>query len=99
MPAPQPRRCGTCAHHQPGADPCSGRCRHPKRQTGGLIVLVREQELACRTTWGEDLWETQPPDHATIFSWGPLQGEYDIPDNLPPGLIDMLLRLSGDAAY
>jgi hypothetical protein len=51
----------------------NGWCTHPKRQVASdLKILVREREIACRNTWGQDLWvdnasssTTTPPSGKT----------------------------------
>jgi hypothetical protein len=94
-----PRRCGTCRHHVPGAAHCSGHCAHPARQAGsGVAVLVRTAELACRTSWGTDLWEPQPAHFSIeLRIWGPFTGDELQPDDLPVELLNLLMDLDDQA--
>ncbi|MBA2246835.1 MAG: hypothetical protein H0W23_01800, partial [Chloroflexia bacterium] len=59
----------------------NGWCTHPKRQISSDVrILVRKGELACRNSWGGDLWEsvgaqeptplrkTQIPDSAFVMN-------------------------------
>lgn len=91
------RRCGTCSHHVNGSNRCSGHCNHPERRTqGGVALLVRNAELACRTSWGSDLWEPAPWDFwIDVKIWGPIAAETPI-DDFPADLIAFLVSMSGD---
>jgi hypothetical protein len=51
------RQCSTCKFFQNAQLSGNGWCTHPKRQVASDVkILVRERELACRNTWGDDLW-------------------------------------------
>lgn len=91
------RRCGTCVHHVSGANASSGQCGHPARRSdGGVAVLVRSAELACRTSWGSDLWEPQPGDFSIdVKIWGPFPQDLG-PDDYPVDLLSLLLELGAD---
>jgi hypothetical protein len=86
------RRCGTCVHHVSGANRCSGQCNHPVRRTeGSVALLVRSAELACRTSWGSDLWEPQPEDFSIELKvWGPISADTPM-DDYPADLLRLLL--------
>jgi hypothetical protein len=53
---------------------------------------VRSAELACRTSWGSDLWEPRPEDFSIdLRVWGPFA--IDTPmDDYPADLLRLLLR-------
>ncbi len=54
----QKRQCLTCQYFQKAQLSGNGWCTHPKRQLASDVrILVREKELACRNSWGDDLWE------------------------------------------
>lgn len=60
------RQCSTCQFFQTAQLSGNGWCTHPKRQTASeLKILVRERELACRNTWGVDLWVGDASSSAT----------------------------------
>jgi hypothetical protein len=51
------RQCSTCQFFQIAQLSGNGWCTHPKRQVASDVkILVRERELACRNSWGDDLW-------------------------------------------
>lgn len=51
------RQCSKCQFFQVAQLPGNGWCTHPKRQVASDVkILVREKELACRNSWGDDLW-------------------------------------------
>lgn len=51
------RQCSKCLFFQKAQLSGNGWCTHPKRQVASdLKILVRERELACRNSWGDDLW-------------------------------------------
>lgn len=53
------RRCVTCKHFADAQMSGNGWCTHPKRQISSDVrILVRKGELACRNSWGGDLWES-----------------------------------------
>lgn len=55
--AVQKRKCASCRYFQSAQLAGNGWCTHPKRQTSSDVrVLVRKDELACRNSWGSDLW-------------------------------------------
>lgn len=88
------RRCGTCVHHVSGSNSCSGRCDHPTRRSdGGVALLVRTAELACRTSWGSDSWEPRQGDFTIdIKIWGPFDPGTPV-DDLPSDLIAFLMSM------
>jgi hypothetical protein len=56
-----------------------------------VALLVRSAELACRTSWGSDLWEPQPGDFSfELKMWGPFAPE-DPVDDYPADLLRLLL--------
>ena len=58
------RRCGTCRFFEDAGIAGNGWCTHPKRQSSSDVrILVRQGELACRNSWGNDYWEDRnaPP--------------------------------------
>lgn len=56
MPLPR-RKCATCRYFQSNQLSGNGWCTHPSRQTSSDVrILVRKDELACRNSWGSDLW-------------------------------------------
>lgn len=88
------RRCGTCVHHVSGTNSCSGQCNHPSRRSDGAVaLLVRSAELACRTSWGSDLWEPHAEDSAIdIKIWGPFDADAPM-DDYPGDLIAFLMSM------
>jgi hypothetical protein len=86
------RRCGTCVHHVSGSNRCSGQCSHPARGSeGGVALLVRSAELACRTCWGSDFWEPRPGDLSIdLLVWGPFPADMPV-DDYPADLLRYLL--------
>jgi len=59
------RQCATCQFFQSAQLAGNGWCTHPKRQVASDVkILVREKELACRNSWGDDLWLPKS-SHAT----------------------------------
>ena len=89
------RRCGTCIHHVSGTNRCSGQCDHPSRRTGGgVALLIRSGELACRTSWGSDLWEPRRGDFTIeVKIWGPFDPDAPL-DDYPADLLRLLLDSS-----
>lgn len=70
--AAQKRQCANCRFFQDAGMSGNGWCTHPKRQVRSDVrLLVRRGELACRNTWGGDLFSSKDgevehrPDHAT----------------------------------
>ncbi|MGC4105018.1 MAG: hypothetical protein QM753_01530 [Thermomicrobiales bacterium] len=54
---PQRRKCASCRYFQSNNLNGNGWCTHPERQTSSDVrLLVRKDELACRNSWGNDLW-------------------------------------------
>jgi hypothetical protein len=54
---------------------------------------VRNAELACRTSWGSDLWEPQPGDFSIdVTIWGPFRPDTAV-DDFPGDLIALLLSV------
>lgn len=55
---PQKRRCASCRYFQSNQlSSKNGWCTHPGRQTSSDVrILVRTDELACRNSWGSDMW-------------------------------------------
>lgn len=59
-------------------------------------MLVRSAELACRTSWGSDLWEPRPGDFVFEMKiWGPYAPNAPI-DDYPADLLQLLLGSIGD---
>lgn len=59
------RQCSKCQFFQSVQLSGNGWCTHPSRQVASdLKILVRERELACRNTWGDDLWVDASPKAA-----------------------------------
>lgn len=59
-------------------------------------MLVRNRELACRTSWGSDLWEALPEISAVdVKIWGPFAGDLPM-DDLPSDLIAWLIAMASD---
>ena len=55
--------------------------------------MVRNAELACRTSWGSDLWEPQPGNFSIdIKLWGPFGPDTPV-DDFPGDLIALLLSM------
>lgn len=51
------RRCASCRYFQTTQLAGNGWCTNPKRQLSSDVrILVRKDELACRNSWGNDLW-------------------------------------------
>jgi len=58
------RKCATCRFFQTSPISGQGWCTHPQRQTSSDVkILLRKDELACRDSWGSDLWvDAKAPD-------------------------------------
>lgn len=55
--------------------PGNGWCTHPKRQlASGVKLLVRGGELACRNSWGGDLFQSRLDDEVTPVAAADLPG-------------------------
>ena len=64
--AGQQRKCANCRFYSDAGMPGNGWCTHPKRQlNSGVKLLVRAGELACRNTWGGDLFQSRLEDDAS----------------------------------
>ena len=58
--AEKKRQCGTCRFFVEKETSGHGKCTHPKRAgTDAELLLLRPTELACRTKWGDSLWQDQ----------------------------------------
>jgi hypothetical protein len=56
------KMCANCIHHRAGDSPFTGTCAQREWQpAGGVIRLVRENELACYGGWGVDSFEPKAP--------------------------------------
>jgi hypothetical protein len=63
--AGQQRKCANCRFFSDAGMPGNGWCTHPKRQlSSGVKLLVRAGELACRNSWGGDLFQSRIDDEA-----------------------------------
>ena len=61
------RRCVGCKHFADAQLSGNGWCTHPKRQLSSDVrILVRKGELACRNSWGGDLWENADGISSTV---------------------------------
>lgn len=59
MSSPGKRKCANCRYLADAGLAGNGWCTHPKRQMSSEVrILVRKGELACRNSWGGDLWES-----------------------------------------
>ncbi len=81
--------------------PGNGWCTHPKRQlNSGVKLLVRAGELACRNTWGGDLFQSRLEDDASLDAAADLPGNdredevtsVSIPSNKPVPAEDRVVR-------
>lgn len=64
MMAEKKRQCGTCRFFKEKDAGGHGKCTHPKRAgTDADLLLLRPTELACRTKWGDSLWQ-DPEDES-----------------------------------
>lgn len=53
------RKCANCRFFADAELAGNGWCTNPKRQVSSDVrILVRKGELACRNSWGGDLWES-----------------------------------------
>lgn len=56
--AEKKRQCGTCRFFVETQNGGMGNCTHPLRKREDThLVLIRPNELACRTQWGTSLWQ------------------------------------------
>jgi hypothetical protein len=61
-----------------------------------VALLVRSAELACRTSWGSDLWEPAPGDFLIdVTIWGPFAADAPV-DDYPADLLRLLLSNNDD---
>ena len=73
--AGQQRKCANCRFYSDAGMPGNGWCTHPKRQlNSGVKLLVRAGELACRNTWGGDLFQSRLEDDASPAAAADLPG-------------------------
>lgn len=57
------RQCGTCRFFMEKDDGGHGTCTHPARRGAGVdLLLLRPNELGCRTQWGNSLWQDPADD-------------------------------------
>jgi hypothetical protein len=82
------QKCGTCRYYQEAGLAGSGWCHHPQRNaSGGHLLMVRRNELACRDGWSRNLWEPAtggPPEAGVPFDPSSPSGP------LPPASADSL---------
>lgn len=72
--AGQKRQCANCRYYQDSSLAGNGWCTHPKRQfSSDVKILVRRGELACRNSWGGDLFQSVDDDDQ----------QTDSPDSFP----------------
>jgi len=74
------RQCSKCQFFQIAQLSGNGWCTHPKRQVASDVkILVREKELACRNSWGDDLWidAASSPNQMDVIS-PPRQGVFHV---------------------
>ena len=65
--AEKKRQCGTCRFFVESQSGGHGKCTHPKRDKSlREMVLLRPNELGCRTKWGTSLWQ-DPADESDPF--------------------------------
>ena len=56
-----------------------------------MALLIRSGELACRTSWGSDLWEPAPGDFSMeVKIWGPFDPDTPM-DDYPGDLLRFLM--------
>ena len=61
-----------------------------------MALLVRSAELACRTSWGSDLWDPQPGDFSFEMKiWGPFAPDLAM-DDYPSDLLALLMAEEGN---
>ncbi len=61
--AEKKRQCGTCRFFAQTESGLNGKCTHPKRDRAHLdLLLLRPNELGCRTRWGTSLWQDPADD-------------------------------------
>ncbi len=69
------RQCSKCQFFQTAQLSGNGWCTHPKRQVASDVkILVREKELACRNSWGDDLWVDAAGQSAAVSDRTPRKG-------------------------
>lgn len=61
--AEKKRQCGTCRFFIKNEQTGTGKCSHPLRAGADAeLLLLRPNELACRTKWGDSLWQDEADD-------------------------------------
>jgi hypothetical protein len=74
------RKCAKCRFFTDAGIPGNGWCTHPKRQMSSDVkLLVRAGELACRNSWGGDLFQSKLDNKAGVSDSGA-----DLPGNVDP---------------
>lgn len=59
----QKRQCINCRYYEDAHLAASGHCTHPERQSNSTLrLMVRNRELACRNSWGGDLFVGKDAD-------------------------------------
>lgn len=72
--AEKKRQCGTCRFFVEKEASGHGKCTHPKRAgTDADLLLLRPTELACRTQWGDSLWQDPADDSDPMEPKSPQQ--------------------------
>lgn len=76
--AGEQRKCANCRYFRDAGMAGNGWCTHPKRQySSDVKILVRAGELACRNSWGGDMFQSRNDS-------GP-SSEPDVAHDLPGG--------------
>lgn len=72
--AEKKRQCGTCRFFVEKEASGHGKCTHPKRAgMDAELLLLRPSELACRTRWGDSLWQDPADDSNPMEEKSPQQ--------------------------
>ena len=83
--AEKKRQCGTCRFFAKLDSDAKGRCTHPNRDRAHLdLLLLRPNELGCRTRWGTSLW--QDPDDERDPASIDIPQQPTLPDPVPAQL-------------
>lgn len=84
--AEKKRQCGTCRFFvESEKSGGHGKCTHPKRDKAlREMVLLRPNELGCRTRWGTSLWQDRADDRDPFAPETPQQPT--LPDPIPAQL-------------
>lgn len=77
------RKCGTCRYFRDAGIACSGWCTHPERGELHDLVLVRREELACRNSWDQDLWQPRAETPVGATRNQPQPAAARVPDPAP----------------